>query len=51
MDFYNKEPRTFFRMVTFYKDNSEIKKRHFNVISEVLNHDSLFAQGAIKKVI
>ena len=51
VDFYNKEPRTVFGMVAFYKDNNEIKKRHFNVISEVLNHDSLFAQGAIKKVI
>ena len=51
VDFYNREPRIVFGMVAFYKDNSEIKKIHFNVISKVLNHDSLFAQGAIKKVI
>ena len=52
VDFYNRKPRTVFGIVAFYRKNDDkIYKRHFNIISEILNHDSLFAQNSIEKII
>ena len=49
--FYQREPRTVFGIVLYYRMDNTIQKHHVNVVSKVLNHDSKFVGEALSLVL
>ena len=46
-DFYNKKFVGCLGFCVITKENNEIKKRYFNMLSEILTHDSLYVKDCI----
>ena len=50
-DFYEREARTIFGIVAYYRLNNDIVKQHWDVVSSILNHDSKFVLDSLKLVL
>lgn len=49
--FYSKSPRTLLGFVFYTMDNGKVRKRHINILSDVLSHDAGFVVYAFKQVL
>jgi hypothetical protein len=50
-EYFEQQARTILGFTVFYREDDNIKKEHFDIISEVLSHDSFFSQIALYKVL
>ena len=50
-DFYNKKFISCFGVCLITKENDKIKRRYFNILSEILTHDSLFVKDCIEMIV
>jgi hypothetical protein len=48
--FYNSKQKTVLGMILYSRVDGIIKKIHYNILSDLLNHDSLFVFNSVKKI-
>ena len=48
-DYFSRTPRTVLGFVLYYIENGKMRKKHVNIISDVLSHDALFVKYAFQK--
>ena len=48
--FYNAKQKTLLGIIIYFKKEQSIEKLHYNILSDILNHDSLFVYNAVKKL-